>query len=411
MVFESGSLSLEFTSTPFTVRESIAGIPSFSLLALRLGEFGGLDAGRFWPRLGGGKEGLGGAAAGMTMTSSRGIPRASCSAELIWMVERKVGSNPNLPVWEMLLEIVLPMKLVAVKRTLDGNIGTWVLVPKLASRGNHEGIVVHGGAVMGSGCGFQRAQEQPDVSAIPTKLEKRRSLSEQAGRVAAGWGRVAACCRAACESVTDGDLTTRYGRGSTSTCPSQWARLADRAPLAAFHHYQPTSLELDEDTHAVVGPSYSVAGPSTWRSHHALQHDLQPQLLPQLHTSTSCLNSGLLSASLVTSRDVVHHLPAAIHLASAYASCPPRVQDREKGPRGKEGQPLMPAPACALSREMGHPHRCALALNEQGQLHREPLARRRIVEGLGAEVYGPGFAGPHLLLAHGPWANASSSSH
>jgi hypothetical protein len=52
-----------------TARESIAGIPLFSLLALRLGEFGGLDAGRFRPRLGGGKEGVGGAAAGMPMTS------------------------------------------------------------------------------------------------------------------------------------------------------------------------------------------------------------------------------------------------------------------------------------------------------------------------------------------------------
>jgi hypothetical protein len=61
-------------------REFDAGIPSFSLLALRLGELGGLDAGRFWPRLGGGKEGL---VAGMSMTSSWGIPRACCSAELI----------------------------------------------------------------------------------------------------------------------------------------------------------------------------------------------------------------------------------------------------------------------------------------------------------------------------------------
>jgi hypothetical protein len=70
----------------------------------------------------------------------------------------------------MLLEIVLPMKLVAVEQTLDRNIGTQALVH----------------------------------------------------------------CRAACESVAVGDLTTGYGRCSTSTCPSEWARLADRAPLVVY---------------------------------------------------------------------------------------------------------------------------------------------------------------------------------
>ncbi|KAJ7874177.1 hypothetical protein B0H14DRAFT_3555565 [Mycena olivaceomarginata] len=35
-----------------------------------------------------------------------------------------------------------------------------------------------------------------------------------------------------------------------------------RAVMAAFHHYQPTAFELDEDTHAVAGRSGSVAGPS-----------------------------------------------------------------------------------------------------------------------------------------------------
>jgi hypothetical protein len=32
--------------------------------------------------------------------------------------------------------------------------------------------------------------------------------------------------------------------------------------MAAFHHYQPTALELDEDTHTIVRLSGSAAGPS-----------------------------------------------------------------------------------------------------------------------------------------------------
>ncbi|KAJ7719003.1 hypothetical protein B0H16DRAFT_1337013 [Mycena metata] len=32
--------------------------------------------------------------------------------------------------------------------------------------------------------------------------------------------------------------------------------------MAAFHHYQPTAFELDENTHTVAGSSRSVAGPS-----------------------------------------------------------------------------------------------------------------------------------------------------
>ncbi|KAJ7272279.1 hypothetical protein C8J57DRAFT_1064506 [Mycena rebaudengoi] len=32
--------------------------------------------------------------------------------------------------------------------------------------------------------------------------------------------------------------------------------------MAAFHHYQPTAFELDEDTYTIVGSSRSVAGPS-----------------------------------------------------------------------------------------------------------------------------------------------------
>ncbi|KAJ7046737.1 hypothetical protein C8F04DRAFT_1061576, partial [Mycena alexandri] len=57
----------------------------------------------------------------------------------------------------------------------------------------------------GSGCGFQRAQEQRDGFAVPVRFVERPSPDSR---------RDACCC------AMESDVSTRYGRGSTSTCPS-----------------------------------------------------------------------------------------------------------------------------------------------------------------------------------------------
>ncbi|KAJ7683814.1 hypothetical protein B0H14DRAFT_3058527, partial [Mycena olivaceomarginata] len=110
-----------------TARESIAGIPSFSLLALRLGEFGGLDVGQLNPP----------------------------EVELL-LAAASVHESA----------VIVPPERDGVGAKAEGK--RLVVVWRLTAA-----------RLQGSGCGFQRVQEQYDVFAVHIRFEERLSPSER----------------------------------------------------------------------------------------------------------------------------------------------------------------------------------------------------------------------------------------
>ncbi|KAJ7814455.1 hypothetical protein B0H13DRAFT_1664787 [Mycena leptocephala] len=162
--------------------------------------------------------------------------------------------------------------------------------------------------------------------------------------------------------------------------------------MAAFHHYQPTAFELDEDTHAVAGPSGSVAGPSGSRNRESggdsqpvtpARRTRDPNIDPALYTPskrmrmmTSALGgtasgSFLVSKVPVTSRSHIAPpvLEGPLHIPTGPPILPMPNWDLLRGSRPED---IANMSAQAL-RERVHSLTSSLAISQQHLLARDGI--------------------------------------